>query len=205
MGRKKITDKQKADAAENQETMGAGLTDKQEAFCNEYLVDLNATQAAKRAKYSEDSAGSIGHELLKKPEIQHRIEQLREETGKGFNITRERVAQEYARIAYSDIGSLVNAEGGIKNIAGLPADVTAAISSVEVFEEFETLGFEKEKVGETKKLKLWDKVKALDSLCKLMGYNAPTRTELTGKGGGPLDMVPLTINVVHPERDEDLE
>lgn len=198
--KKKTTDKQKAEAAD----VTGGLTDKQEAFCNEYLVDLNATQAAKRAKYSEDSAGSIGHELLKKPEIQQRINQLREEMGKGFNITRERVAQEYARIAFSDIGSLMNDEGGMKIIANLPADTRAAIASVEVLEEFDLLGPEKEKVGETKKVKLWDKVKALDSLSRLMGYNAPSRTELTGKDGGPLDMAPLNINVVHPDRDEDL-
>lgn len=45
------------------------LTDKQAAFVQEYIIDLNATQAAIRAGYSKDTAGAIGHENLKKPEI----------------------------------------------------------------------------------------------------------------------------------------
>ena len=45
------------------------LTAKQERFCEEYLIDLNATQAAIRAGYSVESAGSIGSENLTKPEI----------------------------------------------------------------------------------------------------------------------------------------
>jgi len=49
------------------------LTEKQLAFVDEYLVDLNATQAAIRAGYSSDTAASIGHENLTKPEIQIEI------------------------------------------------------------------------------------------------------------------------------------
>ena len=50
--------------------MGEKLTAKQKAFVDEYLVDLNATQAARRAGYSAKTAGSIGQRLLKKVEIQ---------------------------------------------------------------------------------------------------------------------------------------
>lgn len=49
------------------------LTEKQKRFCDEYLIDLNATQAAKRAGYSPKTAYSIGGELLKKPEIKGHI------------------------------------------------------------------------------------------------------------------------------------
>ena len=49
------------------------LTPKQQRFVDEYLIDLNATQAAIRAGYSEDTAGSIGHENLNKPEIAQAI------------------------------------------------------------------------------------------------------------------------------------
>lgn len=55
------------------------LTAKQEQFCLEYLVDLNATQAAIRAGYSADSAGTIGHENIKKHEIASRIRELMKE------------------------------------------------------------------------------------------------------------------------------
>jgi phage terminase small subunit len=52
------------------------LRDKQLAFCNEYLIDLNATQAAIRAGYSKKTSYSIGGELLKKPEIRTYIQEL---------------------------------------------------------------------------------------------------------------------------------
>jgi len=53
----------------------ANLTPKQQRFVEEYLIDLNATQAAIRAGYSEKTAYSVGHENLKKPEIQKAIEE----------------------------------------------------------------------------------------------------------------------------------
>ena len=60
----------------------AKLTPKQARFCEEYLVDLNATQAAIRAGYSVESAGSIGSENLTKPEIRARIETAMAERSK---------------------------------------------------------------------------------------------------------------------------
>lgn len=63
---------------------GVALTDKQQIFVNEYLIDLNATKAAVRAGYSEKTAYSIGSENLRKPEIQKAIE-------KAFNERKARV------------------------------------------------------------------------------------------------------------------
>ena len=56
----------------------ANLTPKQQRFVEEYLIDLNATQAAIRAGYSEKTAYSVGHENLKKPEIQKAIQEAQE-------------------------------------------------------------------------------------------------------------------------------
>lgn len=67
-----------------------GLTAKNARFCEEYIIDLNATQAAIRSGYSEDSAGSIGGELLQKPEVRARIEML-----KGIAADRAMVSAEY--------------------------------------------------------------------------------------------------------------
>ena len=53
----------------------AKLTPKQARFCEEYLVDLNATQAAIRAGYSVESAGSIGSENLTKPDLKAYIDE----------------------------------------------------------------------------------------------------------------------------------
>jgi len=57
----------------------AKLTDKQEVFCREYIVDLNATQAALRAGYSQKTAQRIGSENLSKPLIQGRVTELMQE------------------------------------------------------------------------------------------------------------------------------
>jgi len=62
------------------------LTDKQQRFVDEYLIDLNATQAAIRAGYSVDTAGSIGHELLKKPEMVDAIAEAKAERSQATKI-----------------------------------------------------------------------------------------------------------------------
>ena len=79
-----------------------GLTAKQERFVQEYLVDLNATQAAIRAGYSEKRADQTGYENLRKPEIQKRIQALKDKTADKLEITAERVLQERAKIAFAN-------------------------------------------------------------------------------------------------------
>lgn len=67
------------------------LTDKQERFIQEYMIDFNATQSAIRAGYSAKTAYSIGEENLRKPEIKLRIEELQAEVIKDIKITKERL------------------------------------------------------------------------------------------------------------------
>lgn len=62
------------------------LNAKQEQFCLEYLKDLNATQAAIRAGYSKKTAGSQGGDLIQKPEIKNRIEDLKAERSRETKI-----------------------------------------------------------------------------------------------------------------------
>lgn len=78
------------------------LTEKQARFVAEYLVDLNATEAAKRAGYSEKTAYSIGFENLRKPEIQEAIAEAMDARAKRTSITQDRVLQELARIAFAN-------------------------------------------------------------------------------------------------------
>ena len=70
------------------------LTDKQEMFCLEYLKDLNGTQAAIRAGYSEDSARQIATENLSKPSIENRLQQLMEERTKKIEIEIDDILQD---------------------------------------------------------------------------------------------------------------
>ncbi len=74
------------------------LTDKQATFCKEYLIDLNATQAAIRAGYSNKTAGSVGHENLTKPEIQAEIGRLQQERAKRIEISSDDVLRDIISI-----------------------------------------------------------------------------------------------------------
>ncbi|MDD3243085.1 MAG: terminase small subunit [Eubacteriales bacterium] len=67
------------------------MTGRQEMFCREYVIDYNGTQAAIRAKYSEKTAYSQAHDLLKKPEILSRIRELQHEQTERLAITADRV------------------------------------------------------------------------------------------------------------------
>lgn len=181
------------------------LTPKQEAFCNEYLIDLNATGAAKRAGYSEDTAHSIGWENLRKPEIQSRINQLREIMANGFNITKERIIQEYSRLAFFDIRKIHTVDGAIKPVTDWDEDSAAAVAGIEVYEENMKSDDPNDEmvVGKLKKVKIAEKKAALDSLAKILGYNPAEKREHTGKDGEPLP--PAVINVFTSPKPQDSE
>ena len=79
------------------------LTDKQEMFCQEYLIDLNATQACIRAGYSEKTAKEIGYENLTKPHILEKIAELKAERNKALKITATDVLKRLQSWVESDI------------------------------------------------------------------------------------------------------
>ena len=83
------------------------LNDKQRRFAQEYLVDLNATQAAIRAGYSPKTAGNQAHDLLKKPEIQEIIEEGRKAAQSRAEISLDRVLEAYASIAFGGMSKFV--------------------------------------------------------------------------------------------------
>lgn len=78
------------------------LTEKQKRFCEEYLVDLNATQAAKRAGYSDKTAYRIGAELLQKTSVLDFLRILREQQSERTGITADTVLKELKKIALTD-------------------------------------------------------------------------------------------------------
>lgn len=157
------------------------LTEKQEAFCQSYLIDFNGARAAREAGYSEDSARQEASRLLTNANIQARIHELREATGKAFNITRERIAQELARIGFMDIRNIFDENGQLKSPENWSDEEAAAIAGLETEQTFEWIDKEKIWTGYLKKVKLTDKRAALDSLAKLMGYNEPYKMEHSGK------------------------
>ncbi len=85
----------------------AKLTEKQKRFVAEYLVDLNATQAAIRAGYSKKTAEVIGYENLRKPQIADEIEKRQEKLRNKLEITQEKVLEEIAGIAFANASDFV--------------------------------------------------------------------------------------------------
>src|SRR5687768_780298 len=104
------------------------LTEKQKKFCEEYLIDLNGTQAAIRAGYSEDSAKQIASENLTKPDIQEYLSRRQKELQETTGITQKRVLEEFAKIAFLDIRKLYTVDGSLKSIHDLDDDAAGALS-----------------------------------------------------------------------------
>lgn len=167
------------------------LNDKQRRFVDEYLIDLNATKAAIRAGYSAKTAGSQAFDLLKKPEISAAVQAGKAARSKETGIDAQTVLGELLRLARVDIAGAFYPDGGLKPIHEIPEDVRRAISGVEVLEEFSGRGGDRSQVGWTKKIKFWDKARALEMLAKHLGL-LKERVELTGKDGGPVEVAELT-------------
>ena len=92
---------------------GYKLTDKEKAFCHEYLDDFNAAQAAIRAGYSERSAKQIGHENLTKPYLNEYIKELTKDYLKDFEKRKLRLIKELESIAYSEGNIKTDNDGNI--------------------------------------------------------------------------------------------
>lgn len=166
------------------------LEEKQKAFCREYLVDLNGTQAAIRAGYSKKAAKEQASRLLTKANIQAEIKLLVDAAAKRNDITVDRVLTELARVAFGDPRKFFDGQA-LKDMKDLSDDDAAALSSIEVFEEFEGFGEERRMIGYTKKIKFWDKVSALEKIAR---YLKMLRTDVDiTTGGEKLNSVPPQI------------
>ena len=146
------------------------VTDKEEIFCNQYILDCNGSAAAVRAGYSENASRQQAYELLKKEYIQDRISELQEARAKRTEITQDRVLQEYAKIAFFDIRKLVDDNGCVLPIGDLDDNTAGAIAGIEVQQSKESAGDETFSEGVTIKVKISDKRAALDSISKMQGY-----------------------------------
>ncbi|WP_336717536.1 terminase small subunit [Asaia bogorensis] len=144
------------------------VNDKQQRFVSEYLVDLNATQAAIRAGYSEKAAGQTAFNLLKKTEIQAAISEAQKARSVRTQVNQDRVIQEIARIGLSDIRAAFSETGSLLPPSEWSDDLAAAVAAMEVERRTEGRGDDAE-VYYVTKLKLWDKNSALEKLCKHLG------------------------------------
>ena len=136
------------------------LTEKQKRFCDEYLIDLNATQAAIRAGYSAKTADPQGVRLLGNVRVRAYVDERLAEQSKRTGITADRVLRELAKVGFANAQDIINF--GDATLKGdTVSDDTAAIMSVKV----KTIPTENGE-GVEREIKLYDKIKALELLGK---------------------------------------
>lgn len=165
------------------------LTDKQEMFCREYLIDLNATQAAIRAGYSAKTARASGCENLTKPDIQSRIAELKSERNEQVNVDAAYVLRRLIEIDEMDVLDIMTDDMSIKPVSQWPASWRRYLSGFDLADMFEGRGEDREMVGILKKIKWPDKVKNLELLGKhvtVQAFKDNVKNELVGPNGLPL-------------------
>ncbi len=138
------------------------MTKKQKRFVEEYLIDLNATQAAIRAGYSVKTANEQSSQLLAKLSIQQAVSEAMAERSKRTGVNQDRVVVELARIAFAKMTDIVDAQGKIKSDAA--EDDLACIESVKYKKSESDTGSSIER-----EVKISPKLKALELLGKHLG------------------------------------
>lgn len=165
------------------------LNDKQKRFCEEYVIDLNATQAAIRAGYSENTAGSIGFDLLKKPEINEFVKILQLKLSEQSSITAEMVLRELAKCGFANIQDTLEEGNSIVDISKIDRNKAAAVSGVKrTVKEFTN-----EHGTETTtqvEVKFHDKISALEKIGKHIGMFTD-RIQLTTDGIKSISIEPI--------------
>lgn len=160
------------------------MTDAQKRFCDEYLIDLNATRAYKVA-YSrckkDETANAASSRMLRNVKVQEYISEKQREIEKRTEVTQDMVIKELANIAFFNIKNIYNGNGTLKAIKDIDEETIKAISSVKVLQKAGAMKISIDMKGkdnevpiehiqeQTIEFKTNDKVKALELLGKHLG------------------------------------
>ena len=137
----------------------ARLTAKQQRFCDEYLIDLNATQAAIRAGYSPKTAEQTASRLLTIVKVSDETAREMAERSKRTGINQDRVVQELAKLAFVNIADVVDLDSATVKETATGEDL-ACIQSVKI---------KPSEFGTEREIKLYDKKASLELLGKYLG------------------------------------
>lgn len=151
------------------------LTDKQDLYCHEYLVDLNQQKAAIRAGYSSRSARQIAHDLMKLEHIQAKIAQLMNGRKRRTNVTADLVVEELVKHAFFDIRKFYDENGKLLPFNKWDDDSAAAIVGITTH-----ILFDRTNVN---KIKRTDPLKALELIGKHLAMFTDVR-----KFDGPTEL-----------------
>lgn len=166
------------------------MTPKQKRFINEYLIDLNATQAAIRAGYSPKTAEQTGYQLLQKTSVQDSLSSRMKDREKRTEITQDRVLNELAKIGFADIRKAVQWGDGFavqdpESGEMVISNGVSLIGSEQIDNDTAAAISEISQTAQGLKIKMHDKKGALVDIGRHLGM-FKDKMELTGKDGGPV-------------------
>ncbi len=170
------------------------LTVKQEAFCNYYIETGNASEAYRRAfcckKMTEKSIWEKASTLLSEVKVRSRVKELQEELKKKSDLSKERILNELKCIVNAKISDYVELKNGVLKFKDFDELTEEQIKAIESVKEGRA-GIE---------LKLHGKAWTIERICKMLGYDAPVKQEITGKDGK--DLVPrIEVEIIDKRED----
>lgn len=145
------------------------LTKKQRLFVDEYLIDLNATQAAIRAGYSARRATEIGYQLLQRPEVAQAIQAAMAERSKRTEVEADYVIRRLREIDEMDVLDILEDDGSFRSIRDWPKAWRQFLSGIEIAELFEGRGDDRRIAGVLRKVKWPNKLRNLELLSRHVG------------------------------------
>jgi len=143
---------------------GQVLTDKQEQFCHEYLIDLNGADAAIRAGYSAKGAKQIASENMQRPHVAARIAELKARRADRVGVDAAWVLRRLIEIDEMDVSDIMDPDGNILTVSEWPPAWRRTISALDVTELMAGAGDERKVSCLLKKIKWPDKLKNLELL-----------------------------------------
>jgi len=153
------------------------LTDKELAFCNEYIIDWNATRATIAAGYSSRSAREIGRRMLTKVDIKAYIDFRRKSLQEASGVSALGILYELKKIAFGNVADFRSGWMTLKAFDDLTEAQKAMLSEITHIENTGKSGN-----SSIVKFKVHDKLKAIEIINKMLGFNEPEKFDHTSKG-----------------------
>ncbi|HCP8712700.1 TPA: terminase small subunit [Escherichia coli] len=178
----------------------AKLTDKQELFAREYLKDLNGTQAAIRAGYSEKTANEQASRLLANVNVQKFVAELKSARVEQTGIDAAYVLRRLVEIDQMDVLDILLQNGELKPIKDWPKVWRTTLSGMDVVEMVSA-----DSTALLKKIKWPDKVKNLELLGRhvsVQAFKDNVKNEVTGADGGPVRYADMSEELLEEKLKE---
>ena len=176
------------------------LRPRQKRFVAAYLKSGNISQAARKAGYSKRSAATQGCETLKLPHVAAELAKRVEKISVAAELSAALVLQEIKKVAFANLAEAYTKDGKLLMPHELSHDMQIALHSLEVDEIFKGNGKYKKHIGTTKKIRMHDKLRALEMLAKHFKILTDS-IEIAGRAGGPQVILTLPANGSEKENE----